>query len=66
MARKAKWTIEMVQEAALKCNTRSEFNAKYHDAYMSAWRNGWIDEVCSHMGYKEESKGLKKYLDIIG
>lgn len=36
-------------EAAVLCSSRSEFIKKYPTAYSSSLKNGWIDEICSHM-----------------
>lgn len=36
-------------EVALKCKYRSEFSRKYKGEYFAALRNGWLDEICSHM-----------------
>ena len=43
------WTKERVQEVALKCKSRGELNELYGGAYNSGLKNGWLDEVCSHM-----------------
>jgi len=43
------WNKERCYEAALKCETRSEFNKKYSGAYNSSLRNGWMNDICSHM-----------------
>ena len=40
---------EVCHKAALKCHYRSEFAEKYEGEYMAALRNGWLDEICSHM-----------------
>ena len=49
------WTKEKCQEEASKYNTKSEYNKKSKSAYGSSWKNGWLDEVCSHMIiYKNE------------
>ena len=40
---------EVCHEAALKCQYRSEFADKFKSEYMSALRNGWLDEICGHM-----------------
>jgi hypothetical protein len=34
---------------ALKCNTKSEFYTKFPGAYENSHKNGWINEICSHM-----------------
>jgi hypothetical protein len=43
------WTKERCQEEALKYNSRSEFEKNSGTAYRASHRNGWIDEICSHM-----------------
>ena len=43
------WTKEKCWLEALKCNTRGEFSAITNGAYNSAYREGWLDEICSHM-----------------
>jgi hypothetical protein len=43
------WTKEKCHEVALKCKSRSEFSKKHGSVYYSSRKNGWIDEVCSHM-----------------
>ena len=40
---------DVCHKAALKCHYRSEFAEKYEGEYMAALRNGWLDEICSHM-----------------
>jgi len=45
------WTKELVQEEALKYNSRKEFHIKHCGAYLAASRNGWLDKVCSHMEF---------------
>jgi isopentenyldiphosphate isomerase len=48
---KGHWTKERCQEEALKYNSRSEFK-KNSPAYSASLRNGWLDEICSHMKSK--------------
>ena len=43
------YTKEVCHKAALKCQFRSEFAEKFEGEYMAAMRNGWLDEICSHM-----------------
>ena len=44
------WDIkENVIKVCLECKTKKELMFKYSGAYNSARRNGWLDEVCSHM-----------------
>jgi hypothetical protein len=40
---------EACREAATKYRTRSEFQKKAKGAYFSAFREGWLDEICVHM-----------------
>ena len=42
------WTKEKCQGEALKYSNRTEFGRNSY-AYQLAKKNGWIDEVCSHM-----------------
>lgn len=46
---KGYWTLEKVKEEALKYVTRNEFNKLSKSAYLAAYRNNWIDDVCLHM-----------------
>jgi DNA-binding Xre family transcriptional regulator len=43
-----KWTFELIQEEALKYNTKSEFKES-GSAYRAAIRLNILDKVCSHM-----------------
>lgn len=44
------WKIKKnCEEAAKQCKTRSEFCKRFKAAYRSANRNGWYEEICSHM-----------------
>lgn len=43
------WTKEKCYEEALKCKSRGEFSEKYHYAYTTSRKKGWLEEVCSHM-----------------
>jgi predicted GIY-YIG superfamily endonuclease len=43
------WTLDKVSEEALKFKNRSDFQKKSVSAYCAAHRNGWLDDVCSHM-----------------
>jgi hypothetical protein len=42
------WTKERCSEEAMKYKTRTEFK-RSSSAYMSAQKNGWIDDICGHM-----------------
>ena len=44
-----KWTKEKCHIEALKFNRRVDFSKKMGKAYTPACKNGWLDEICSHM-----------------
>ena len=41
--------IENCRQAALECTTRYGFKSTHRGAYRSAEKNGWLDDICSHM-----------------
>ena len=43
------WTKENCQKESLKYKTRFEFLKGSKGAYESSRRNGWLDDICSHM-----------------
>jgi len=43
------WTKENCQKESLKYKTRFEFLKGSRGAYESSRRNGWLDDICSHM-----------------
>lgn len=43
------WTKERCQEESLKYKHRKEFQKNSGSAYNVASKNGWLDEICSHM-----------------
>jgi len=43
------WTKERCHEEASKYNTRSEFRKGSCSAYNISGKNGWLDEICTHM-----------------
>lgn len=47
--RKIIWTKEKCMFEALKYETRYQFQLKSKGAYSAAFRNKWLDEICSHM-----------------
>lgn len=47
-----KWTFEKCKVEALSCTARKEFYDKNESAYNSARRNGWLEDICSHMNKK--------------
>jgi predicted GIY-YIG superfamily endonuclease len=67
-----KWTKELVQDEAIKYNTRVEFQKKSANAYEAARRNGWLDDVTGHMiklkrdwTFDDIKKIAKKYDKLI-
>ena len=44
-----RWTKEKCLEEALKYNSRTDFFNSNGSAYNRSIRNGWLDEICSHM-----------------
>ncbi|MCK9471591.1 MAG: hypothetical protein M0Q88_07555 [Bacilli bacterium] len=51
MARKKRnfWTKEKCHEISLKCKTKKEFKYFNATAYTTAYKKGWLDDICSHM-----------------
>lgn len=43
------WTFGKCKEAALKYNTRTEFQKKSSGAYTASIRYYNLDDICSHM-----------------
>ena len=59
---KGHWNIkENCRREVLKYKTRSELIRKSVGAYQSIRRNGWEDELCSHMGDKRKPPGYWDY-----
>jgi hypothetical protein len=46
---KGYWTYEKCKELASYCKARQEFFNKKGFAYEIARKNGWLDDICSHM-----------------
>lgn len=44
------WTYGRCKKESLKYKTRSEFVKNNKGAYERSRLNGWLDDVCSHMG----------------
>lgn len=51
------WTKEKCHEEALKYTSRTDFSQKSPTPYGIALRNGWRDEICSHMVLKQNPGG---------
>ena len=47
------WTKERCKEAAEKYKKRIDFQKGNRAAYSAAFKNGWLDEICTHMSYNE-------------
>ena len=47
------WTKAKCKEAADKFSKRIDFQKGNPAAHSAAFKNGWLDEVCSHMSYNE-------------
>src|ERR1017187_4564933 len=45
------WTKENCHKEAKKYNSRTIFCRKSSGSYYSATKNGWLEEVCSHMKF---------------
>jgi len=43
------WTKERCQEEALNYEYRNDFRKNSKGAYSSAHKNGWLNDICSHM-----------------
>ncbi len=54
---KIKWTKEKCAKEALKYKHRSDFCKHSHRAYDAALREGWLDDICSHMTRKIKPMG---------
>jgi len=53
------WTNkENCLKEALKYKNRSDFNKKARGAYLSAYENDWLDEICIHMERKIKPNGF--------
>ena len=55
------WTKERCKEKSLLCFSIKEFKYEYNSAYASCLRNGWLNDVCSHLkGYKSHNFWTKE------
>lgn len=45
-----KWTKDKVALEAIKFSSRNDFHKNSASAYQAAFRYGWINDVCKHMG----------------
>jgi predicted GIY-YIG superfamily endonuclease len=51
------YTKELCHKEALKYNYRSEFKKNANRFYVSSRKRGWLDDICSHMKYKQKPNG---------
>ena len=50
------WTKEKCQEEALKYKNKKDFLKGSSACCVSAYKNGWMDDICSHMALKNRNK----------
>jgi len=63
---KGYWTFERCKKAAKECNSITEFSKKYGGARLSAYKNNWLNEICSDMiGPNRKSKKWTIYSYIL-
>lgn len=53
-----KWSIENCKIEALKYETRSKYQKGSKGSYLSAYRNGWLDDICKHMKDGKRKNGF--------
>lgn len=56
-----KWDKETCRKIALTCSSRVEFSKVNSSAYISARKNGWLDEICEHMVWLQRPVGYWTY-----
>lgn len=49
MGKRVNWTIELCKASARQFSQKSVWEACDQNAYMAAYRKGWLKECCSHM-----------------
>lgn len=57
MAKHEKWTLNQCKTEAKKFKSRTAFRVQSASAYNVAYKNGWLDECCSHMTPKKQTDG---------
>ncbi len=55
------WNKERCHEMSLKCTSRKEYSIKFSSAYISSRKNGWLNEVCSHMVMSMKTRNYWNY-----
>jgi hypothetical protein len=58
---KGYWSYERCEKEAIKYNTRGEFQSKSPSAYRISHKNNWLDEISTHMTWKQKSHGYWSY-----
>lgn len=53
-----KWTKDKCQQEAIKYKTKTDFQKNACGAHTAAYRNGWLNEICSHMKTTNKPKGF--------
>lgn len=51
------WTKDNCEIIALKYNYRKDFNKNSSGAYLKALKNGWLNDICSHMNLDKKPNG---------
>lgn len=57
MPERKHWTLEQCKAEAKKFKSRTAFKVQSGSAYAAAYKNGWLDECCSHMVRKKRPDG---------
>jgi len=56
LIKKSFWTFENCKKNSLKYESRMSFHDKSRNAFDIASKNGWLDEICSHMKTLNDKK----------
>lgn len=51
----SKWTFEICKEIASKYKTKKDFRKNNQNCYCVSCKNLWIDKICSHMIYSDNT-----------
>ena len=51
------WTKERCHEEALKYKVKEDFTKKSGGAYSAAIKNGWVEDICSHIKSERVPRG---------
>ena len=61
---KVKWTYEACEEEALKYESRALFQKCNRSAYNRALKQGWLDDICSHMVLLHKPNGYWDFTNV--